>query len=679
MEMIKPMRFLNAFRSHVFVATLALSCLTACVSAAETITNSIGMELVRIKKGSFDMGSTDGQFDETPVHQVTFTGPFFMGATEVTNAQYERFDPDHRDMRGKHEVSKEDDEAVVFVTWKQANAFCQWLSRKEGKPYRLPTEAEWEYACRAGSKTAYHAGEALPKEFHKIQKLSWHPEPVSLKVGQTPANAFGLHDMHGNVEEYCLDWYGPYPAGNVTNPGGMKQGRYRVTRGGSHNTELPFLRSANRSGMIPTDSNPLVGFRVVQGELPELNFAPPAETPLWAKDVSQERATWTPKISGTKPYFEQPITFVKIPEGANGPLYRKHNHCPDITPCPNGDLLATWYSTNTEPGRELTVVAARLRQGADQWEPAKVFDKVPDRNMHATSIWWDGDKTLYHFNGVSTAQGWRDLALYMRTSTDNGATWSEPHWIHREHQLRNMPIAGVIQAEDGTIIVPCDAHTSGNGGSAIHISSDGGQTWIDPGAKTEPLRPKYGPEVTGGSIAGIHAGVVQLKDGRLMALGRGDTIDDKMPMSISDDMGKTWTYSASPFPPIGGGQRLILMRLVEGPLLFVSFTGERDSLEPMAFPTQNGGTFEGRGMFAALSFDEGKTWPVRKLVTPGGKRKVYAGYWNKSVPLNAVLAEPRGYLAATQSPDGVIHLISSGQHYRFNLAWLKQPWNEGDG
>ena len=158
------------------------------------------------------MGS-DGlgeDFDEAPIHQVIISRPFRMGITEITNAQYESFRPEHRALRGKNGVSLEDDEAVVNVSYSDAVAFCEWLSRKEGKNYRLPTEAEWEYACRAGTYTLFSTGDGLPAVYHRNQKVVRDFDPVSLKVAQTPPNTFGLYDMHGNVEEWCLDWYGPY-------------------------------------------------------------------------------------------------------------------------------------------------------------------------------------------------------------------------------------------------------------------------------------------------------------------------------------------------------------------------------------------------------------------------------------------------------------------------------------
>jgi hypothetical protein len=153
-----------------------------------------------------------------------------------------------------------------------------------------------------------------------------------------------------------------------------------------------------------------------------------------------------------------------------------------------------------------------------------------------------------------------------------------------------------------------------------------------------------------------------------------------MPMSISPDMGRTWTYHASAFPPINSGQRLALLRLRQGPILFASFTGPIDDDAGLPFRDEEGRTFRGHGLFAALSFDEGQTWPVRRLLTPGEGDFQTEGH-TRHFHADATHAEPRGYLAATQSPDRTIHLISSGLHYRFNLAWLEQggksmdlPW-----
>lgn len=251
--------------------------------------------------------------------------------------------------------------------------------------------------------------------------------------------------------------------------------------------------------------------------------------------------------------------------------------------------------------------------------------------------------------------------------------------ISPEHAPRNLVIGGMIQTKEGWLAQIAD----GEGLGAFHISKDGGKTWNDEG-KVIPNNFVEGG--TGGSIAGIHAGVVQLSNGNFIAFGRGSNIVNKegrpcMPMSISTDHGKTWKYSASEFTPVTGGQRLVLKRLNEGAILLVSFTHtsptpnvpfDSTKYEKMIFKNKQGAEFRGYGMFAALSFDEGKTWTMKKLVTDGKERHLDGGGNTKHFQMDKTHAEPRGYLAITQTPDNTIHLISSNIHYRFNLKWLMQ-------
>ena len=161
------------------------------------------MALITVPAGKFIMESAGygENFDEQPARRVFIPKPIRMAATEVTNAQYEQFDPGHKMLHGKDGFSKADNEAVIFVNYGQATAFCTWLSKKEGKSYRLPTEAEWEYACRAGTLTPFVTGDRLPAAYQKEQETVWTPKPVLLTVAQTPSNPWGLYDMHGNVEE----------------------------------------------------------------------------------------------------------------------------------------------------------------------------------------------------------------------------------------------------------------------------------------------------------------------------------------------------------------------------------------------------------------------------------------------------------------------------------------------
>ncbi len=635
-------------------------------------TNTIGMRFVRVERGSFVMGfggepvpgetgrnawRAGGDFDERPAHKVKISRAFYMGAFEVTNAQYEQFDPGHRALRGKLGFSKEDNEAVVFVSWHDAIRFCQWLSKKEGLPYRLPTEAEWEYAARAGSTTHYFTGDTLPAPFLKNATQSRYPppQPVPTVVGQTPPNPWKLFDMHGNVEEWVNDWYGPYEAGEQVDPAGRASGDFRVTRGGSHSTEGYFLRSENRMGTLPDDKHGLIGFRVALGPAPRSKPLPAAARPLNRTGVSQSVPDSKDGPDPSKPYFHGPRKYVKIPPGSYGPMFSTHNHDPALVECPNGDLLAIWYSCVTEPGRELALLASRLRYGKEEWDEASPFWDTPDRNDHAPAMWYDGDKTIYHFGGLSAAATYRaNLALIMRTSTDSGATWSPAKLIGPEHAERHMPAQSVFRAIDGSIVLTSDA----NPGSTVILSRDNGNTWED----------------AGGRIAGIHAGVAQLKDGRLMALGRGDDINGFMPKSISTDMGKTWTYSASPFQAIRSRQRAVLLRLREGPLLFISFCGAQTQpgKQDMMITDASGKQRPVSGIYAALSFDEGETWPTRRLISDDGPGREVETTDAGTFTMSASSAEPWGYMAICQGKNGVVHLITSKNHYSFNLAWLKQ-------
>lgn len=682
-------------------------CLIAAISiwtplrGEQTWRNGIGVTMMPIEPGTFRMGN-DGQidyaalpelkkkeligkghgdppraanpleWDETPTHEVEITRGFSMSITPVTNKQYEQFDPDHRRFRGERGFSRGDDEAVLFVSWFDAMRFCEWLTAKEGRHYRLPTEAEWEYACRAGTTTAYSTGDTLPGIYHQHQVMdrvhALDAEEVSLTVGQSPANPWGLHDMHGLVEEWCHDWYGPYTDEPQIDPLGRATGIARVTRGGSHSTGLPFLRSANRSAALPDTRSFLIGFRVVAGELPDSDPLPEGARPIWARNVTQDPA---PKSNADDaPIFLNPNTYTRIAAAANGPLHITHNHCPALTVCPNGDLLAIWFSTVKERGREMVIAGARLRHGNEQWDDPDVFLHVADRNLTGSALWWDGKETLYHFNGVGAGDHWRDLALVMRTSTDNGETWSSPRIIGPRHASRHQVIDGVMKTKNGTMVLACDASWTGSGGTAVHLSYDDGASWEDPGAD-EP-EPDFKPNGQGAWIAGIHASIVELNDGRWLAFGRGNEINGRMPQSVSDDHGKSWVYSASPFDPIAGAQRPALIRLREGPLLFLSFARGLEMTDAA------GETVEGHGMFAALSFDEGKSWPVLKLVTPGGPPRILDAPCNQRwgeqfSTLDRNRAESRGYLTAAQAVDGMIHVLSSGTHYAFNLAWIKQP------
>jgi hypothetical protein len=636
------------------------------------------IQMTTIPAGEFYMGG-DGWWmnvDETPVHKVEITSPLRMGVTPVTNAQFEKFCPEHKSLRGIDGVSTEDDDAVVNVTYDQAMAFCNWLSDKYGGNFRLPTEAEWEYACRAGTYTHYNTGDKLAKEMQRNQKTCRDfPAVLSLKVNQTTPNNWGLTDMHGLVEEWCLDWYGPYLQDDQVNPVGPTVGEFKVTRGGSHSTPVEFLRSANRMAMHPDDSHSLTGFRVVQSSAKLQHYDQPTGPEKVFEVVNKKWGS----VADTTVIFKEPIPYLLRPVDSTVPFYQ-HNHQPAITWAPNGDLLVAWFTTTLEDGRELCVLSTRLKDGSREWEPASLFYQVADRNLTGVSLLTLPNGAIMHMNGIGIAGDWQNLALVQRMSYDCGHTWTPTRIIYPRHTKRHQLVAGPIITSKGDILQICDAGPGGNAGAAIHISKDDGFTWAD---QWDGAPVKFAVDSVGTTIAGIHAAIVELHDGRLMCLGRGNSLKNskgqlRMPMSISSDGGKTWHYTPSEFPPIYGGQRLILKRLHNDALLLIAFTdhpqrtAQYGDKRGMEFKRKDGSTFTGYGMYAALSFDDGRTWPVKKLITDGKTRSMNGAGWTGYFTMDANHAEPRGYLAITQTPDHMIHLISSRNYYNFSFAWLMQ-------
>ncbi len=218
---------------------------------------STRLEMVRIPSGEFDMGSSENDDDEKPVHHVQITKEFYMGATEVTQAQWLA-------VMGKQPTHfTGQDFPVEHVSWENAKKFCEELSKKDGKPYRFPTEAEWEYACRAGTKTRFSFGD----QDADLKERGWHKDNSgkrSQKAGSLKPNAWGLYDMHGNMWEWCGDLYSEYRKESATDPTGPDKGVNRVMRGGSWYEGSQHCSSANRFWDTPTSRYDAYGFRVAR-------------------------------------------------------------------------------------------------------------------------------------------------------------------------------------------------------------------------------------------------------------------------------------------------------------------------------------------------------------------------------------------------------------------------------
>lgn len=326
-------------RTCVTLALLGLSSLTlaAAPKAHHSVyTNSIGMRMVRIPAGEFLMGSNEpievlakayplmeperltALVDEAPVHRVRITRDLYMGQTEVTVGQFRRFvkesgyvpesiadgtggygynaqyDPaasqrgdlfEGRDPKYSWEnpgFAQTSKHPVVNITWSDAQALAKWLSEKEGKRYRVPSEAEWEYAARAGTRTRYHSGDApesqakVANTFDASAKVNWpklqshalkHQDGFAFTapVASFKPNAFGLYDMHGNAWEWTNDLYDEnyYANSPVDDPQGPTEGNVYVRRGGSWHTWALYTRSSYRNWNSPQTRYTLVGMRLV--------------------------------------------------------------------------------------------------------------------------------------------------------------------------------------------------------------------------------------------------------------------------------------------------------------------------------------------------------------------------------------------------------------------------------
>jgi formylglycine-generating enzyme required for sulfatase activity len=203
------------------------------------------------------MGSNDGEKSEKPVHKVKISRSFYMGKYVVTQAQYAKV------MGSNPSNFRGDNLPVEMVNYVEAAAFCKKAGNLTGKSFRLPTEAEWEYACHAGTKTKFNTGD----NDGALEQAAWfggNSEGKTHPVGQKKPNAWGLYDMHGNVWHWCQDWYEEdyYGKSVAENPQGPPRGAYRVLRGGSWNATPTVCRSASRWYDL---GNPYyhVGFRVV--------------------------------------------------------------------------------------------------------------------------------------------------------------------------------------------------------------------------------------------------------------------------------------------------------------------------------------------------------------------------------------------------------------------------------
>ncbi len=674
----------SLFTSIVFLFVIGIFTFQVKVNAQsseESFTNSIGMKFVLIPSGKFRMGMLNpskdpeipkylggGDWDELPVHEVHISNSFYMAETEVTIEQFRQFRPGYE---GIDEFSP----CATGISWYDAVKFCEWLSEKEGLTYRLPTEAEWEYACRAGSETYFSWSDTLP------------PEDVP--------NPWHLKNMHSAAAEWCLDWHASYSSSRVTDPVGPSSGMAKVVRGGGLDRRSAYYsRAANRAGIAPSfgmspipivdnnssehgDSKKIevdgyssrtlyhnfirevlnnqgrhhIGFRVVQAALPETD-TDESDLPFFQKCIIQNQTEIMAGPDPEVPYFRKrfllPIPPENTPEDelkyheiiGFHPGILRHHHSPALEVCPNGDVIAIYYTSVSEVTPDVALIASRLRFGADEWDFPSLFLDFPDVNDHAPLLWRDGSEIYLFWGANKLASGY---PFQWIVSKDNGESWTETRFPVFETAVgphSAQPINSAFRDPDSTIYVSSD----GVGPESIlWASHNNGKTWIDAGGRT----------------GGRHTTFVLLRDGRILGMGgKSSDIDGFMPQSISDDGGKTWAISKTPFPSLGSNQRPTIIRLNSGRLFFAGDMQHRDGSQPAGITR--------KGCYVALSEDEGATWMMRIL--PG------AQYHESEERAREMGGETLGYAVARQGPNGLIHLITSMNqqclHFEMNEAWI---------
>jgi hypothetical protein len=663
--------------------------LSGCAADEPFYINSLGQKLIRIPSGTFMMGEMNkiptekfdvpaylknGDWDEKNVHLVEIKEAFYISEKEVTLAQYRQFQPEFGGLDGDYPY-------VSGISWKEANDFCFWLSEKEARTYRLPTEAEWEYVCRAGIKTLFSTGDTL--------------------AAADTVNPWGIKNMHTAVAEWCLDWHGIYRDREESDPVGPAAGLFKVIRGGGLDRSTAYYaRSANRAGMPPNfppeasrktlqelflrsgernkpagavtkpddfksrfmyqafirdklnnQGNHHIGFRIVQAAYPQSNAY--EEIPSLArKFIRQSDQHVRQGPDPAKPYFRKRFLLPIPPENIDAekldivaslgfhPAILRHHHSPALEVCNNGDVLAVYYTAVSETSPDVALLATRLRFGADEWDMPDILYDTPDANDHAPMLWKNQGR-LYLFWGHNKLSS--GFPFQWITTDDNGQNWSAVNFPIFETLVGGhsaQPINSALRNSEGTLYVSSDGVGPE---SVLWISHNEGETWID----------------SGGRSGGRHTTFALLSDGRILGMGgKSSDINGFMPQSISSDGGKTWEISRTVFPSLGSNQRPTLIRLQSGRLFFAGDLQHRDGSQPKGY-TQ-------KGAYVALSEDDGKNWHIKKLA---GAQEHESAKASKELG-GATL----GYAVARQAANGLIHLITSmnqpNLHFAMNETWI---------
>ena len=585
-----------------------------------------------------------GDYDEVPAHTVRISHAFRISVTEVSPAEFKLFDPSYTPNPSAPAYAS-------GISYQQAVAYCKWLSKKTGKPWRLPTEAEWEYVARAGGAKLYGNSDTPP--------------------AVDAANPWGVENLMVGRPQWTLDWYGPYQPGDQTDPVGAASGYTRSVRGGgldwrhtatktAPDLNVPatapyFTRAANRASMAPAYSSHYgnIGFRVVQAPMPTTKPTPAQqfffETAVLQQPIAPGALSAAP--DSAKPWYHTHELFPNL-DGHSmpgvgwklglAPGLGVNYHNSSIQQLPNGDFLAAYYNAPiNEDDPDQTILIMRRRAGSETWDMPDVFPQFADAGLAAPVFWNDKAHPgkIWMFFGFARLIGAPPFAYIV--SNDNGAHWSQvmfPYFPKPIGRYVSQPINSIVRAKDGTIYIPTDStgrEPDGNGSiSAVWATKDEGKTWYD----------------TGGRTAGRHTTIVIAKNGDLLGYGgKNSEINGHMPMARSTDGGKTWQKSETPFDELLSGERPSIIRLADGRLFF---TGDFN-------PTHQKHIHKD-GAYAALSDDDGAHWTIKRL------------------PANILTV---GYTTSTQDAGGIIHIVTSKNKPNFEIE-LNETWildkNAGD-
>jgi len=650
-----------------------------------------------------------GDYDEQPRHEVTITQPFYISETEVTIDQFRQFQAEYPGYDKFRPYAS-------AISWNEAVAFCKWLSKKEGKPYRLPTEAEWEYACRAGTETPFSSGNTCPE--HET------------------ANAWGLKNMHTGVREWCLDWHGVYPEEAQTDPVGPADGWVKIIRGGAIDWSVGdnpyFARSSNRGAAAPSFGPPPVqyqfkqlqnaklkfklpqqlmeeahrqyqierlddtnvtmsealntpfrytglayrwsirtsgfipgrhsiGFRVVQAPSPE-SKPPSFEPPFFHRCVKQTNQGVTQGPDPDKPYYRTRLIFPNIGHSSLAEVgwkiglekgYGGGHHNSALCVLPNGDLVAAYYNTIFGGERDPGVSIMTMRLR----HGANEWDNPsgwPD-NVDSDDegpVIWNDNGIIWFFWGSPRQEA--GYPFQWTRSKDNGATWEPIHFPLFDARVGPYAAQPINSAfrDSNGTIYLAVDGSHSPISSELFASKDNGRTWYD----------------TGGRTFGRHSTFVVLDNDVIMGFaGKQASIDGWHPINISRDGGASYEITASALPALGGGTRASVIKLASGRLLYVADMQPEKHITREMLPPG----YTGRGAYAAVS-DDGQTWRIRKLV--GGNVLDKEG---KPVDVHTV-----SYVTARQGRDGMIHAVTSHNHpdlhFEFNEAWILQGDTEAE-